>query len=226
MIEKVLFTWSGGKDSAMACHAIQAEGQLEIAALLTTLTRDYDRISMHGVRRDLLQRQAQALGLDLEQVLLSKNATNSEYEEKMRLTLERRAKEGVRAVAFGDLFLEDIRAYREDNLSRIGMKGLFPLWGRDSRDLARSFLKLGFRAVVVCVDTKVLDRSHAGLPYDEAFVQRLPRGVDPAGENGEFHTFVFDGPIFHNPVSVETGEVVVREGFAYCDLLPSPDKHP
>jgi uncharacterized protein (TIGR00290 family) len=188
-------------------------------SLLTTVTEGYDRISMHGVRRTLLAAQAKATGFALEEVLIPQNCTNEIYEERMRQSLEKFQKQGISAAAFGDLFLEDVRAYREERMGRIGMKCLFPLWGKPTSELARRFLDLGFRAIAVCVDTQVLSRDFAGREYDEDFLRDLPADVDPCAENGEFHTFVYDGPIFSKPVPVERGEIVLRDNrFCYCDL--------
>ncbi len=220
--EKVLLSWSGGKDSAMALHALQQARTYEVSALLTTVTQGYDRISMHGVRRTLLERQAAALNLKLYQVTISKGTTNREYEAKMELGLKHYHGRGVRAVAFGDIFLEDLRSYREGNLARLGMQGLFPIWKRDTGELVRAFIDLGFKAVVVCVDTRVLDLSFAGQTIDKDFLERLPAHVDPCGEYGEFHSFVYDGPLFKEPVRFSTGEVAVREThFGFCDLVPN-----
>ena len=219
--EEVLFCWSGGKDSAMALHALQAAGECAIAALLTTITEEYDRISMHGVRRALLERQAESLGLPLHAVLIPSQCINAIYEERMKEALAKHFTRGIRRVAFGDIFLEDLRVYREKNLAQIGMQALFPIWKRDTRELAREFTRLGFRAITVCVDPRVLDASFAGRELDANFFAELPPGVDPCGENGEFHTFVFDGPVFKMPIAFHTGEKVVRDGFCFCDLLPA-----
>ena len=216
----VLMSWSGGKDSCLALHEIKNEGKYRVAALLTTVTRDYDRISMHGVRRVLLEKQATNLGLPLHQILISKGATNDEYEAKMVEAFSEYRETGIDSVVFGDLFLEDIRAYREQFLAQNNMRGLFPVWKRDTAAFIREFLDLGFRAVVTCVDSKVLDQSFAGRLIDESFLSSLPRQVDPCGENGEFHSFVFDGPIFSAPVKFSLGETVLRESFWFCDLLP------
>lgn len=220
MKEKLLVSWSGGKDSAMALREIYRAGSSEIVALVTTVTEGYDRISMHGVRRRLLERQAESLGLPLHTIYLSMNATNEEYESKMKAALEGYRRSGVETVVFGDIFLEDIRKYREDLLSKIGMRGAFPIWKRDTNELARTFIAAGFKAIVVCVDTKVLDRSFAGRMIEEDFLRRLPPGVDPCGENGEFHSFVFDGPIFTQTVRFTVGETVLRDSFCFCDLVP------
>jgi uncharacterized protein (TIGR00290 family) len=219
--EDVLFCWSGGKDSAMALHALRAARECRIAALLTTVTEEYDRISMHGVRRALLERQAESLGLPLHAVLIPPQCINAIYKERMKDALGLHFARGVRRVAFGDIFLEDLRAYRENNLAKIGMQALFPIWKRDTRELAREFVRQGFRAITVCVDPRVLDASFAGRELDAAFFAELPPGVDACGENGEFHTFVFDGPVFKTPIAFHIGEKVVRDGFCFCDLLPA-----
>ncbi len=216
--QTVLMSWSGGKDSCLALHEIRDEYRL--AALLTTVTRDYDRISMHGVRCVLLERQAASLNVPLHQVLISKNASNEEYEVKIGEAFADYREQGIDIVVFGDLFLEDIRAYREQFLARKNMRGLFPVWKRDTSAFIRTFLGLGFKAVVTCVDSKVLDQSFAGRVIDESFLSSLPAQVDPCGENGEFHTFVFDGPGFSAPVKFSPGETVLRESFWFCDLVP------
>src|SRR5882672_10493097 len=181
----VLMSWSGGKDSCLALYDIQRARKYRVAALLTTVTRDYDRISMHGVRRVLLEKQADSLGLPLHQVLISKDATNEEYEMKMGEAFSVYREKGIDSIVFGDLFLEDIRAYREQFLARHHMRGLFPVWKRDTGIFIKQFLELGFRAVVSCVDSKVLDQSFAGRLIDESFLSSLPSHVDPCGENGE-----------------------------------------
>jgi len=219
--EKVLVCWSGGKDSAMTLYELRKAGGYAPAALLTTVTEDYDRISMHGVRRALLEQQAESVGLPLEKIWIPPACTNARYEAAMEALLTRYKQTGIDCVAFGDIFLEDLRAYRENHLAKIGCRGLFPVWKRDTPELARTFLALGFAAIVVCVDPKVLDRSFAGRRIDEEFLRDLPPHVDPCGERGEFHSFVFDGPIFRQPVSFTVGEVVDRDGFVFCDLLPA-----
>jgi uncharacterized protein (TIGR00290 family) len=220
MPEKVVQSWSGGKDSALALYEIQRRPEYDVVSLLTTLTGDYDRVSMHGVRRILLERQAESLCLPLEQITLSKEASNEDYESKMRATLARFQQAGVASVAFGDIFLEDIRKYREDNLSRIGMEAIFPIWMRDTAGLARAFVDLGFKAIVTCVDSRVLDRTFAGRMVDDSFLAELPHSVDPCGENGEFHSFVFDGPIFEWRIPFAVGDIVSRDSFYFCDLAP------
>ena len=222
--ESILFCWSGGKDSAMALHALLQRNDLDIAALLTTVTEGYERISMHGVRRELLQRQAQSIGLPLHEVRIPPQCINPIYEARMEEALRVHLEKGVRKVAFGDIFLEDLRSYREKNLARIGMTGIFPIWKRDTRELVRFFHANKFRAIAVCVDPKILAPTFAGRELDESFFHDLPPHADPCGENGEFHTFVFDGPIFKSPISVRTGEAVNRDGFVFCDLLPKMEK--
>ncbi len=198
--EPILFCWSGGKDSAMALHTLLQQKHFEVVALLTTVTEGYDRIAMHGVRRELLERQARSVGLPLQEVRIPPQCVNPVYESRMEEALHLFYDQGVRTVAFGDIFLEDLRAYREKNLARIGMAALFPLWQRDRRELIRFFHQQRFRAVAACIDTKVLDPSFAGRELDESFFRDLPPQADPCGENGEFHTFVFDGPIFQSPI--------------------------
>jgi uncharacterized protein (TIGR00290 family) len=216
----VLVSWSGGKDSCVALYEIQRARKYRVAALLTTVTRDYDRISMHGVRRVLLEKQADSLGLRLHQVLISKDATNEEYEMKMGEAFSGYGEQGIDSIVFGDLFLEDIRIYREQFLARHNMRGLFPVWHRDTTRFIKEFIELGFKAVVICVDSRILDQSFAGRMIDEAFLSSLPPHVDPCGENGEFHTFVFDGPTFARPVKFSLGEIVLRESFWFSDLVP------
>lgn len=219
MREKAVVLWSGGKDCALALY--EAAADYDIVGLLTTVTSGYDRISMHGVRTQLLEQQAAALGYPLEQVLIPSRCGNDEYEERMREALGRYRAAGVSRVLCGDIFLEDVRRYREERLFREGLTGLFPLWHRNSLELADRFIHLGFRAVLCCVDTQVLDGRFAGRVYDATLLSELPAAIDPCGENGEFHTFVFAGPNFARPVPYTLGEYVLREGrFGYRDLLP------
>ncbi|OHB79242.1 MAG: hypothetical protein A2Z25_22265 [Planctomycetes bacterium RBG_16_55_9] len=221
MREKVLFSWSGGKDSALALHKLRRSGEYEIAALLTTLTRDYDRVCMHGVRRVLLERQVESLGLPLEEIFISQNASNEEYESKMREVLARYRETGVTTVVFGDVFLEELREYREERLSTVGMKALFPLWKSDTAGLACTFIRLGFKAIITSAESHLLESVFVGRDFDEQFLSMLPPTVDPCGENGEFHSFVYDGPVFHHPIRCTPGQAVLREnGFYYCDLIP------
>jgi len=222
-MEKVLFCWSGGKDSAISLYEIQKDKKYEIVALLTTITEAYDRVSMHGIPRTLVEQQAKSLGLPLEEVFISKVSSNEEYESKMRGILTKFKQAGVGLVVFGDVFLEEVRKYREDNLSKLGMKGVFPIWGRDTVELTKSFIALGFQAIITCVDAKVLDKSFVGRILDKHFLADLPPNVDPGGENGEFHSFVFDGPIFTEKVAYKPGKQVLRDSFYFHDLLPSKE---
>ena len=205
----------------MAFHQLRRDPLREVVALLTTVTEGYDRISMHGVRRVLLERQAAALGLPLEIVTIPPQCANAEYESRMEAMLLTWKNRGVTEVAFGDIFLQDLREYREKNLARVGMKTLFPLWLRPTRELAQEFISLGFRAVTVCVDPKILDDTFVGREIDANFLAALPAAADPCGENGEFHSFVYNGPGFSEPVKFTLGEKVLRDGFYFCDLLPT-----
>lgn len=213
-------SWSGGKDSCLALAELLTGGAGPVVGLLTTITEEFDRVSMHGVRSAALRRQAAALGLPLHTVTIPPNASNREYEARMAKAVDRLLADGVTAIAFGDLFLADIRAYREKQLAGTGITPLFPLWLRDTRALARRFVAEGYRAILTCVDTRVLDAAFAGRAFDEALLADLPAAVDPCGENGEFHTFVFDGPIFREPVPVTRGEAVQRDAWCFCDLIP------
>jgi uncharacterized protein (TIGR00290 family) len=202
-------------------RALREEHGIEPVALLTTVTADYGRVSMHGVRRELVAAQASAAGVPLVEVGIPAACPNEVYEERMRDALASPALDGVETMAFADLFLEDIRAYREERLSRVGKRALFPIWGRDTSRLAHEFVDAGFEAVLVCVDPAQLDPSFVGRPFDLSLLDDLPDGADPCGENGEFHTFVHASPIFSEPIEVEVGERVMRDGFAFCDLLPA-----
>jgi uncharacterized protein (TIGR00290 family) len=217
----VVLSWSGGKDSALSLWTLRREQQVEPRALLTTVTDEYARISMHGVRRELLQAQARATGLPVLEVEIPPVCSNDVYEQRMAQALASREINGADTVAFGDLFLEDIRAYREERLGQVGKRAVFPVWGRDTTTLARTFIDAGFEALLVCVDPRQLDPAFAGRSFDARLLSDLPDSVDPCGENGEFHTFVHAGPIFDQPIPVEVGEVSMRDGFAFCDLKPA-----
>ncbi|HUA65373.1 MAG TPA: diphthine--ammonia ligase [Alphaproteobacteria bacterium] len=247
MKEKIIFCWSGGKDSALALNRILREGRYEVVSLLTTCNEHFQRVSMHGVRVELLERQAQSIGLPLEKVFVSQRSSNEEYQEKMSACLSAHKARGVTACAFGDIFLEDLKRWREENLARIGMRGIFPIWKTDSRELIREFFALGFGTVVCCVNDAWLDAAFVGRNINDEFIRSLPANVDPCGENGEFHSFAFAGPIFKEPVKFKVGEKVYRpvevtppadaadsnssyvcptagptktRGFWFCDLLP------
>ena len=221
MKEPVVLSWSGGKDSALALFELRQSVEYEVVALLTTLTRDFERISMHGVRRELLHRQAQAMALPVDEVWISQGASNAEYEARMGEQLSKYRARHIARVAFGDIFLEDLRLYREQNLARLGLEALFPIWKRDTGELIESFLTRGFRSITCCIDTSKLDDSFVGREIDRRFLSELPAGVDPCGENGEFHSYTFAGPLFDGEISVRTGETLRRDSFLFCDLLPN-----
>lgn len=222
MAEKVLFSWSGGKDSALALHRMLNDERYKVAGLLTSVTEGYNRISMHGVRDTLLEQQAKSIRLPMHRVYVPQDSSNEEYEARMERALLEHQRAGISAVAFGDIFLFEIKKYREGNLARIGMKGVFPLWGKTK--CYQDFIALGFKAVVASADAKLLDQSFVGRAFDREFLDALPDNVDPNGENGEFHTFVFDGPIFKRAIPHRLGEVVQRDGFYYCDIQPHAAK--
>lgn len=218
---KALVSWSTGKDSAYALLEARRDPAIELVGVLTTLSSAFGRVSMHGVREVLLERQVEALGLPCTKIEIPSPCPNEVYEQVMGAAMRRAQDEGVTHVVFGDLFLGDIRAYREEKLAAIGMQGLFPLWGRPTRALALQMLAAGIEATITCVDPRVLPASFAGRAFDRALLDDLPPGVDPCGEHGEFHTFVTAGPMFREPVAVAKGDVVERDGFVFADLLPA-----
>ena len=242
MPEKVVFCWSGGKDSALALHRLRQDSRYEVVSLLTTCNEHFQRVSMHGVRLELLDLQARALGLPLEKVFVSQRSSNEEYQQRMGSALRTLQARGVAACAFGDIFLEDLKAWREANLAQVGLRGLFPIWKVDTKELLRDFLALGFGSVTCCVNDAWLGEADVGRVLDADFLRSLPAGVDPCGENGEYHSFAFQGPIFREPVRYRLGEKVYRpleqplpgsadpcatapvrttKGFWFCDLLPA-----
>ncbi len=216
--EKIVFSWSGGKDSALALHEVLRSGLYEVVSLITTIATPQQRICMHGVRESLLEDQAAAIGVPCEKIYMSERPSNNEYEAKLQMALAAHRTHGIRRIAFGDIFLEDLKAYRDKNLASWGMEGIYPIWKQDSRALIRRFVEQGFKGVLVCVDQRVLPDSWAGRAIDETFLDAVPAGVDPCGENGEYHTFVYDGPIFQDKIDVELGEQVVRAPFVYRDV--------
>lgn len=236
-----LFNWSSGKDSALALYKILNENEFEVITLQTSINQKYQRISMHGVREELLERQAQSIGLPLKKIMIPEMPTMEVYNEIMSTTLQEFQEQGIQHSIFGDIFLEDLKKYREDKLQEVGFKGVFPLWKKDTHKLLQEFLDLGFKTIVVCVSEKYLSKDFVGKVIDQEFINSLPENVDPCGENGEFHTFTFDGPIFSEPVAFELGEIVYRKyekttttsntacdtndtpytyGFWFCDLIP------
>ena len=220
MTERTWVSWSSGKDSTLALADARADPDLEVVGLLTTLNRSADRVAMHAVRRELLLAQADAVGLPVHQVELPWPCSNEEYERLMTDAVAAARSAGVTRMVFGDLFLADVRAYREEALAGSGIEPVFPLWGRATAELAGQMLDRGIRATITCVDPRQLDAAYAGRAFDRDLLADLPDGVDPCGENGEFHTFVHDGPGFAAPLDVHVGEVVERDGFVFADVLP------
>lgn len=222
MRTKIIFSWSGGKDSALALQRIQNNPEFEVVSLITTITDGYDRISMHGIRLELLEEQVKQIGLPLYKINIPQQCSNEDYEEAMQKAMDHFLKMGIKTVVFGDIFLEDVKNYRIKQLSRVGMEAIFPLWGEKTTDLAMQFLELGFRTIISCVDNRVIDRSFSGRIFDESFLNDLPEACDPCGENGEFHSFVFEGPVFSKPISIKKGEQTLRNDyFFYTDILKS-----
>jgi uncharacterized protein (TIGR00290 family) len=217
---RVALSWSSGKDSAWTLHVLRQTPGVKVVALITTFNTRADRVSMHAVRRELVNAQADRIGLPLWAVELEWPCSNASYETLMAAVWRRAKEQDVDAIAFGDLFLQDIRAYRERQLQGSGLNPLFPVWGLPTRDLAADMIASGVRAKLTCVDPKRLEASFAGRDFDAELIRDLPAEVDPCGENGEFHTFVFDGPMFSSPIAIHTGEVVTRDGFVFCDVLP------
>jgi uncharacterized protein (TIGR00290 family) len=218
-LKRVALSWSSGKDSAWSLHLLRQDPAIEVVALITTINQEFDRVAMHAVRRRLLELQAKSAGLPMWTVPLPWPCSNQQYEERMREICARATREQVEAMAFGDLFLADIRAYREKQLAGTGLQPIFPVWQIPTRQLAQDMIDAGLRAKITCVDPKVLAREFAGRDFDASFLADLPEGVDPCGENGEFHSFVYDGPMFRKPVPVQVGEIVERDGFVFADLL-------
>ncbi len=220
-MKTVAVSWSSGKDSAWTLHLLRQDPSIRIVALITTVNQEFDRVAMHAVRRTLLEQQAAAANLPLWIVPLPWPCSNAEYESRMRDLCSRALAEGVQAIAFGDLFLADIRAYRERQLEGTGLEPLFPVWQIPTTGLAREMIQSGLKARITCVDPKVLSQDFAGREFDQALLNDLPPQIDPCGENGEFHTFAYDGPMFRTPIPVTTGETVLRDGFVFSDLLPA-----
>lgn len=218
---KTLLSWSSGKDSAWSLHVLKTRQEVELVGLLTTVNEVHSRVAMHAVRVELLKAQAKAVGLPLWKIPIPSPCSNGEYEAAMLAAIERAKSQGISTFAFGDLFLEDIRRYREERLGETGVSPIFPIWAMPTRELAYEMVKSGLRARVTCVDPKQLSESFVGREFDEQFLADLPPNVDPCGERGEFHTFAYDGPMFQHPVPVRLGEIVKRDGFVFVDLLLS-----
>jgi uncharacterized protein (TIGR00290 family) len=219
--KRVALSWSSGKDSAWTLHLLRQDPAIELVALITTINQAFDRVAMHAVRRELVERQAESAALPLWTVPLPWPCSNQDYEARMRDLCARAVADRVQAIAFGDLFLSDIRAYRERQLAGTGLDPLFPLWRLPTRTLAIDMIAQGLRAKITCVDPKRLPPDFAGREFDTSFLADLPPSVDPCGENGEFHSFVYDGPMFQVPIPIHRGEVVEREGFVFSDLIAS-----
>lgn len=228
MKPRTLLSWSSGKDSAWALHVLRQRGEVDVVGLVTTLNETHDRVAMHAVRRELLEAQARAAGLPLWIVQIPFPCSNEQYEAAMATLVERARGDGVTHMAFGDLFLEDVRAYRESRLASSGIEPLFPLWGLPTGELARDMVRAGLVAHLTCVDPQKLPTAFVGRTFDERLLAELPASVDPCGENGEFHSFVSRGPMLDRPLAVECGETVERDGFAFCDLIlaRSPERPP
>lgn len=218
--KKVLFSWSGGKDSALALYKILESDDYEILSFITTITKGYNRISMHGITIDLLEEQVKSIGISLYKIEIPQNCNNKEYEKIMLNTLTHFQKEGISGVIFGDIFLEDIKNYRISQLSPIGLQAIFPLWGINTIEISNEFIKTGFQSIISCVDIRALDSTFSGRIYDQNFLKDLPSTCDPCGENGEFHSFVFDGPIFSRKINIKTGAKLLRDDYFYfTDIL-------
>ena len=240
-VQKSYFNWSGGKDSALALYKVLKNKELDIQLLLASINSAFQRVSMHGVRVELMEAQAKSIGIPLQLIQLNDQPSMSEYNTQMQAVTSGLIQKGFKDCFFGDIFLEDLRKYREEQLQLVGIKSHFPLWKQNTKELMQEFLDLGFKTIIVCVKSELLDESYAGRTIDQSFINELPSNVDPCGENGEFHTFVYDGPIFTKPISFSIGEKVYREyqspknasdscfsevpnpsmGFWYCDLIPN-----
>ena len=219
MKTQLIVSWSGGKDSSAALYQILQLGEYEVICLITTITEEFERVSIHGVRRELLKRQAVSLGIDLNEIYIPKNCTNKQYESSIESAFKNFREMGINTVLFGDIFLEDVRKYRDSFLDKLSMRAVYPLWLRDSNILASVFIKSGFKAIITCVDSTQLGKEFAGREYDKDLLKNLPAKCDPCGENGEFHTFVYDGPIFKNKIDFEVGETIMKDDrFYYTDL--------
>ncbi len=223
-----IFNWSGGKDSALALFKLREEKRYNIRYLLTTLNAEFKRISMHGVRLELLQQQAKSIDIPLIEAYLPEKASCEDYNSLMNETLIKLMVEGIHYSAFGDIFLDDLKLYRENQLTKIGMNAIFPLWKRDTKEVAHEFIDRGFKSIITCVDSRLLDKSFVGRTFDNQFLSDLPLNIDPCGENGEFHSFVVDGPIFNTPIQCSLGEIVYKSypingkdenGFWFIDLV-------
>ncbi|NIP37663.1 MAG: diphthine--ammonia ligase [Candidatus Dadabacteria bacterium] len=221
MAKPIIVSWSGGKDSTLALYEIINNKDYEVEALITTVTENYDRISIHGVRNELLEKQAASIGIPLKKVLIPKDCTNEQYETALKSILLDFKEQGINEIVFGDIFLEDVKKYRDNLLASLHMKGIYPIWKMYSKELAAKFIELGFKAITTFVDSQQIDKRFVGREYNYEFLEYLPETADPCGENDEFHTFVYDGPLFNQRIEFNKGEIVFRDlRFHYCDLIP------
>jgi uncharacterized protein (TIGR00290 family) len=223
MKRKTLLSWSSGKDSAWALHVLQQEPNVDVVGLFCTVNKEFNRVAMHAVRVELLQQQASSAGLPLHILQIPYPCSNGEYDDVMTSFIDETKKGNIECFAFGDLFLEDVRRYREDRLKGTGITPIFPIWGIPTKELSRKMVASGLKAMITCIDPKSLTREFAGREYNESFLNDIPVGVDPCGENGEFHSFAFDGPMFQNPIGMLLGEIVHRDSFVFADILPNSD---
>jgi uncharacterized protein (TIGR00290 family) len=219
MKRKTMLAWSSGKDSAWALHVLKQKPEFEVVGLFSTVNEAFNRVAMHAVRLELLMRQAQCTGLPLDVIHIPYPCSNNDYEDRMRVFIEKAKNEKIECIAFGDLFLEDVRRYREDKLAGTGITPIFPLWGMPTHTLSREMIRNGLRAVITCIDPKHIAPGFAGLEYSESFLNQIPESVDPCGENGEFHSFAYAGPMFNETMAISVGEVVQRDGFVFADIM-------
>lgn len=220
MRKRTLLSWSSGKDSAWALHTLRQQSDVEVVGLFSTVNQEFERVAMHAVRNELVKLQAESAGLPVQLIPIPYPCSNADYENIMGEFIKQVKQQGIDCIAFGDLYLEDIRKYREEKLANTGITPIFPLWGKDTRALSEEMVKGGLRAIITCIDPKTMPSDLAGKEYNQSFLEKIPANVDPCGENGEFHSFAFDGPAFKRPVNVVVGETVSRDGFIFTDLLP------
>ena len=222
---RVIFSWSSGKDSAYALHQLLNDPSCEVVSLITSITSGYDRISMHGIRTKLLEEQAKQIGLPLYKIPIPKNCSNEDYEKAMEKAMTHFLEQGIKTVAFGDIFLKDVKEYRIKQLAKVGMNAIFPLWGKNTKKLSHDFIKAGFKSIISCIDTRKMDQSFSGRIYNKLFLNDLPNDCDPCGENGEFHSFVFDGPFFKAPIQINTGFQTLKNNYFYfTEILPKNEQ--
>lgn len=224
MKKRTLLSWSSGKDSAWALHVLRRQSDMDVVGLFSTVNQEFERVAMHAVRNELLQQQAESVGLPIQVIPIPNPCSHAEYENIMGEFIAQVKEQRMDCIAFGDLYLEDIRKYREEKLDGTGITPTFPLWGKDTEALSKEMVEGGLRAIITCIDPRTMPSAFAGKEYNASFLEQIPAGVDPCGENGEFHSFAFDGPMFKSAVNIRVGETVSRDGFIFTDLLP--EKHP